>query len=260
MNHSFLGATTAALPSRVTVGGYPSRRRQPTDRVQMHRALGEHLGRTSLARGLSAAIVARHLVRGEASAHAADFYLEAANSARNGNQTPLAVRYYNRALNCLREGDARRINVHESLESIFRVLGRRRDRIRHLEALRKLARQAATPSVGCLALLRSARFDLDEGRLAHGLPVARRAAEVSGGSQLANLEIEAEALVSEFLRELGDVQGALAACDRALAACNPNVNPNVPPRARAEVQRRDHEPWDHGGETSRRAGAFIGRT
>jgi serine/threonine protein kinase/tetratricopeptide (TPR) repeat protein len=210
---------------------------EPTDRVQMHRALGEHLGRTSLARGLSAAIVARHLVRGEASALAADFYLEAANSARNANQTPLAVRYYNRALNCLREGDARRINAHESLESIFRVLGRRRDRIRHLEALRKLARQAATPSVGCLALLRSARFDLDEGRLAHGLPVARRAAEVAGGSQLANLEIEAEALVSEFLRELGDVQGALAACDRALAACNPNVNPNVPPRARAEVHR-----------------------
>ncbi|MEO6417871.1 MAG: protein kinase [Polyangiaceae bacterium] len=210
---------------------------EPTDRVQMHRALGEHLGRTSLGRGLSAAIVARHLARGEAMPLAADFYLEAANSARNGNQTQLAVRYYNRALNCLSPGDSRRINAHESLETIYRVLGRRRDRIRHLEALRKLARHLATPSVGCLALLRSARFDLDEGRLAHGLPVARRAAEVAGGAQIANMEIEAEALVSEFLRELGDVQGALAACDRALAACNPNVNPNVPPRARAEVHR-----------------------
>ena len=36
-------------------------------------------------------------------------------------------------------------------------------------------------------------------------------------------------------RELGDVQGALAACDRALAACDPKVYPNMPARARAEV-------------------------
>jgi tetratricopeptide (TPR) repeat protein len=43
--------------------------------------------------------------------------------------------------------------------------------------------------------------------------------------------------VSELLRELGDVQGALAACDRALAACDPKVHPNVLPRARAEVLR-----------------------
>src|SRR6185436_19509907 len=50
-------------------------------------------------------------------------------------------------------------------------------------------------------------------------------------------EIDAEALVSELLRELGDVQGALAACDRALAACDPKVNPSVSSRARANVLR-----------------------
>jgi serine/threonine protein kinase/tetratricopeptide (TPR) repeat protein len=209
----------------------------PTDRIQMHRALGEHLGQTSLGRGLSAAIVARHLARGEAGSQAADFYLEAANAAKNGNQTQLSLRYYNRALGHLHPNDLRRIVAHESLESILRVLGRRRERIRHLESLRKLARRANSPRVACLALLRTARFDLDEGRLAHGLPIARQAAEVAHSAQHANFEIEAEALVSELLRELGDVQGALAACDRALAACNPNVNPNVPPRARAEVLR-----------------------
>ncbi len=55
--------------------------------------------------------------------------------------------------------------------------------------------------------------------------------------KIAPLEIEAEALVGEFLRELGDVQGALAACDRALSASDPKVNPGVPQRAHAEVLR-----------------------
>ena len=208
-----------------------------TDRVAMHRALGTHLGKTPLGRGISAAIVARHLARGDAGPEAAGFYLEAADAARIGNQTQLAVRYLNRALACLPATDPRRLHAHEALETIFRVLGRRRDRMRHLDSLRQVARRAATPRAACLALLRIARFDLDEGRLAKGLPVARRAAEVAHASTLANFEIEAEALVSELLRELGDVQGALAACDRALAACNPNVNPSVPPRARAEVLR-----------------------
>jgi len=210
---------------------------EPLDRVVMHRALGEHLGGTNLGRGLSAAIVAKHLARGEAGDKAADFYLEAALAARNGNQVQLAVRYFNRALSFLPASDPRRIRVHEALESIFRVLGRRRERIRHLDTLRKLARAQGTPRVTCLALLRSARFDLDDGRLAHGLPLARRAAEVAHGNQIANYEIDAEAMVSDFLRELGDVQGALAACDRALAACNPNVNSTAPPRARADVLR-----------------------
>ena len=209
----------------------------PGDRSTMHRALGGHLGTTNLGKGLSAAIVARHLARGNADDEAASYYIEAANAARNGNQIHLAVRYYSRALSCLGAHDPRRVVAHESLEALHRVLGRRRERIRHLEALRKLARVLGTPRIACLALLRTARFDLDEGHLARGLPIARRAAEVAHTTQNANFEIEAEAIVSEFLRELGDVQGALAACDRALAACNPTVNPHVPARARAEVLR-----------------------
>ena len=209
----------------------------PHDRIGMHRVLGIHLGGTNLGRGLSAAIVAKHLARGEAGDKAADFYLEAGLAAKNGNQVQLAVRYYNRALSFLPPGDARRVAAHEALESIFRVLGRRRERVRHLGALRKLARDQGTPRVTTLALLRSARFDLDQGRLAHGMPFARCAAEVAHAHQIANYEIEAEAMMSDFLRELGNVNGALAACDRALAVCEPNVNPNAPPRARADVLR-----------------------
>jgi tetratricopeptide (TPR) repeat protein len=202
------------------------------ERVRMHKNLGEHLAETSIARGLSAAIVARHFARGEVPERAGVFYLEAANAARAGYQTPLAIRYFNRAIANLPESDARRLAAHEALEAMYRMLGRRRERIKHLEAMRKLARVLATPRAACLALLRTARFDLDEGRLTKGLPVAERAAEIAHSSGYSQHEIEAEELVTELLRELGDVQGALAACDRALSACESS---NVPPRARAEV-------------------------
>jgi len=206
-------------------------------RTRMHRDLGEHLAQTSLARGLSAAIVARHLARGEAGARAVEFYLEAANAARAGYQTPLAIRYFQRALSHMPVGDSRLLAAHEALEAIYRVLGRRKERVKHLDALRRVAKEIGTPRAVCLALLRTARFDLDEGRLSHGLPVARRAAELSASAGLATAQIEGEGLASELLRELGDVQGALAACDRALAACDPKVNGNVPPRMRADVLR-----------------------
>jgi serine/threonine protein kinase/tetratricopeptide (TPR) repeat protein len=210
---------------------------EPEARVRMHRALGEHLATTSLARGLSAAIVARHLARGNSGPRAADFYLEAGASARNGYQTQVAVRYYHRALALLPEHDPRRIVAHEALEATYRVLGRRRQRVRHLESLRKLAKIVGTSRYVCLALLRTARFEFDEGHLVKGVGVARRAAEVAHGAKIATLEVEAESMVGEFLRELGDVQGALAACDRALSASDPKVNPGVPQRAHAEVLR-----------------------
>ncbi len=207
------------------------------DRIQMHRALGEHLKTTSLARGLSAAIVARHLARGEAGEQASELYAEAGHAARAGNQTQLAIRYLKRATHHLSPHDPRQLNLQAELETLYRMLGRRRERIHHLDALRLCARRIGTPRATCIALLRSARFFYDEGKLASGLPVARLAAEIAHGASMTQLEVEAEALVSEFLRELGDVQGALAACDRALATCNPALNPNLPPRLRADVLR-----------------------
>lgn len=208
-----------------------------TTRVRMHRALGEHLAQTSLARGVSAAIVARHLVRGESTERAAHFYLEAANAARAAYQTALAIRYYQRAATHLSPDDPRRLGVHEALEATFRHLGRKRERVQHLEIMRATAKAIGSSRAACLALLRTARYDYDEGHLSHGLPIARQAAQLAHAHHFANFEIEAEMLVSELARELGAVQEALAASDRALAACNPKVNPAVPARVRADVLR-----------------------
>ena len=127
--------------------------------------------------------------------------------------------------------------AHEALESSYRVLGRRRDRLSNLKALRRLVRSVGTPRAVCLGLLRSARYQFDEGHLARGALVAKHAAEVAHAAKTASLEVEAEALVSDFLRELGDVQGALAACDRALAAFDPATDARVPPRLQGEVLR-----------------------
>jgi tetratricopeptide (TPR) repeat protein len=133
--------------------------------------------------------------------------------------------------------DVRRVAAHESLESLYRMLGRRRERVRHLKALRRIARQFGTPRAACLGLLRTARYEFDEGRLARGVVVAQQAAKIARGAGLPVLEMEAEARLSEFLRELGDVQGALAACDRALAAFDPAAAERVPPQQQGEVLR-----------------------
>lgn len=207
------------------------------DRVRMHRALGEHLAGTSLARGLSAAIVARHLARGHRYDRAADFYFEAGAAARASYQTRLAIRYYLRANSYLGGDDKRRFVTHEALENAYRMIGRRRERLRHLKALREIARHLGTPRAVCLGLLRSARYDFDEGGLARGVAVARKAAHIARTCALPVFEMEAEARVSEFLRELGDVQGALSACDRALSAFDPKHAERVPPRQRGEVLR-----------------------
>jgi serine/threonine protein kinase/tetratricopeptide (TPR) repeat protein len=207
------------------------------DRVRMHRALGEHLANTSLARGLSAAIVARHLARGQSFERATAFYLEAGTAARASYQTQLAIRYFRRAAAHLGPHDRRRLHAHEALESAYRMLGRRKERLRHLEELRRIARHLGTPKAACLGLLRSARFEFDEGLLARGVNVAQQAARIARMSGLPAFEMEAEARVSEFLRELGEVQGALAACDRALAAFGPTATERIPPRQRGEVLR-----------------------
>jgi len=207
------------------------------DRVRMHRAIGEHLAGTSLARGLSASIVARHLARGDSPSRAAHFYLEAATAARAAYQIPLAIRYYLRALAHLDATDARGVQANESLESLYRMLGRRKERVAHLNALRRLARRSGTAKVVSLGLLRSARYEFDEGRLSRGVIVAQQAAVIARTAGLRLSLMEAEARVSEFLRELGDVEGALAACDRALATFEPSARERIPPHQEGEVLR-----------------------
>ncbi|MRG91058.1 serine/threonine-protein kinase PknK [Polyangium spumosum] len=203
-------------------------------RSRMHLSLGEHLSRTPLARGLSAAIVARHLARGEAAVPAAEMYLEAAAAARATHQEQLALRYYLRALSLLPPEDPRRMTAHAALEAIYRHLGRRSERRKHLEALRKLARQSGKARSVALALVRTARLDCDDGHLARGLPVAQRATEIARIARQPALEVEAYTILAEVLGDLGDVQGAIDACERALEVTQAG---KLPPRLRAEVLR-----------------------
>ncbi len=203
-------------------------------RAKMHRALGEHLAGTPLSQGLTAAIVARHLARGLAKSQAAELYLTAAAAARSSYQTQLATRYYRRALAMMDEDDQRRLEGHEALENMYRVQGRWRERRKQLVAFRQLARDSGKPRWVSTALLRTARFELDEGHLARGLISAQRAEQVAGQAGSAVLEVQAQSLMAEMLRDLGDMQGALAACDRALETSQSH---DVPPRLRAEVLR-----------------------
>ena len=223
-------------------------------RVRMHRLLGEHLSTTALAHGLSAAIVARHLARGEDPGAAAELYIEAANAARNGHQAPLAQRYYQRALTLLPASDSRRMLAHESLEAIYRNLGRRRERRSHLTALRRLARESGQARWAALALVRTARLDLDEGYLVRGLPVAQRACEVTRIARKPSLEVEALTILSEILRELGDIPGAIDAVERALQVASTG---GLAARARAEVLRAKGVPLRYGGRVNEAVEAYA---
>jgi eukaryotic-like serine/threonine-protein kinase len=203
-------------------------------RERMHRRLGQHFATTQLAQGLTAAIVARHLARGKSPGEAAELYLTAASVARASYQVHLSTRYYRRALALLEDGDLRRLEAHEALENTTRFQGRWRERRKQLVALRQLSRKASSPRWAATALFRTARFEQDEGHLARGLTSARRAEQMAHQANMPVLEAQTQALMSEMLRDLGDMQGALAACDRALVTAG---HPDVPPRFRAEVLR-----------------------
>ncbi len=207
---------------------------EPAARSGMHRQLGERLRSTGLARGLSAAIVARHLARGDAPAPAAEMYMEAASAARASYQTALATRYFHRALSLLPEHDLRRFGAHEALESVYRMTGRRRERRKQLEEMRALAKTSKLPRVITVAMLRTARLDLDEMHLARGLPIAQKAITIAETTRNPNLLVESHALVIEFLRELGDVEGALRAANEALVIAQ---GAQVSHRLKADVLR-----------------------
>ncbi len=203
-------------------------------RVRMHRDLGEHLSRTALGRGLAAAVVARHFARGGAKPQAAVFYLEAANAARASHQTPLAKRYYRRVLSLLPEDDLRLLDVHEAMQAICRTQGRWRERRQHLARLRRLSRVSGRPFWVATALLSTAQFELDSARLAKALFSAQRAEMVSERAESPVLLVQARMLIGEILHDIGDMQGALAAVDRARTTA---AHEAVPPRLRAEVLR-----------------------
>ncbi len=203
-------------------------------RSRMHHDIGMLLLETPLAKGLTAAVVAKHLARGGAREQAGALFLEAGHTARNSHQLALARRYYRRAVALLPDGDTGTLEAHEALEALFRMQGRWRERRSHLRSLRQLARQKKSPRWVATALLATAQFELDSGRLAKGLESAQRGELVATQAGSAGLEVRARALIAETLHDLGDMQGALAAVDRALSTADTN---EVPARQRAEVLR-----------------------
>jgi len=203
-------------------------------RARMHRRLGEHLANTPLARGLSAAIVAHHLELGQAPAQAAEHYLEAAQAARQVYQTQLGLRYWERTLQLLPLGDSRRMVAHEALEGYYRHLGQGAKRREHLAALRRLARASRQARWAAVALARTARLYLDKGADPKASTMAERAADMARLADSAEAEVQALTVLCDLQRDLGDVDGALQACERALEVAGSG---QVSARARAQVLR-----------------------
>src|SRR5260221_4537303 len=207
---------------------------EPSDREAMHKKVGMLLARQRAAEGLGRAIMAQNAARGNARAEAAGFYLEAASAALASYQLVLAARYYRRAVKLAPRLDPSRLAAFEALETIARIQGKWRERRRYLASLRQLSRETERPYWVAVSLIRTARFDLDAGRLARGLTLAKKGEIVARATHSARLEVEAQLLMAEMLRDLGDMQGALAACDRALDTAGRS---SVPARLRAEVLR-----------------------
>ena len=118
-------------------------------RARMHRRLGEHLAKTPLARGSRRAIVARHLARGEAPEPPPSSTSRPPSAARNAHQTQLALRYYQRALALLPADDPRRLDrARGARGDLPRTSAGARERARHLDALRALARESGAGALG----------------------------------------------------------------------------------------------------------------
>ncbi len=203
-------------------------------RARMHRALGELLAEGPQGKGLNAAVVARHLARGGATDQAVELYLEAAGAARGSYQMPLATRCYKKVVAMLPASDLRLLEAHEALEAIARNEGKWRERRAHLSRLRKLARTSHKGYWIATALIRTARYELDGGQLARARVSAERGEQASLASGAQVIVVQAQALLAEVLRDLGDMQGALSAVDRALENAEAG---EITARLRAEVLR-----------------------
>jgi eukaryotic-like serine/threonine-protein kinase len=205
---------------------------EPGRRRKMHRRVGALLAAEPSCRGLGAVTAARHFELGGEGAIAAGLYVEAADAARAGRQGPLALRYYRRVVELAPETDVRRLRAHASLESIYRELGRPRERSLHLKQLRQAARRLGGARPAALALSASSRYVLDAGgEPGRALGLARGAVESARLARDPGLELEGLVLTAECLQKLGDPAGALEAFDvaRGVGA--------APPASRAEALR-----------------------
>jgi eukaryotic-like serine/threonine-protein kinase len=202
------------------------------ERAYMHQRLGERLAEGAAARGLGAALVARHLERGKKPQQAAGFFLEAAAVARRSFQLQLAIDYYLGALDVLPVDDPRRLEPLSELETIARLQGRWRERKQYLTELREAARRSASVHWIATALLRHAQFDVDGGHLKEGLHLAELCERIAHDGNHFPLEAQAQSQRAQILRDTGDMKSALAACQIALETVQ---HRDVPLPLRAEV-------------------------
>ncbi len=204
------------------------------DRVNMHRRIAQHLSQSPSS---SPGRIARHLEQAGERDLAAESYLDAALAALAVYSNREALRFFGKALILLPPEDQdRRFRVHEGREQILRHLGRPHEQLRELEAMRSLAARGGGARRRAIALLRFARFDLDNARIGEVddlLPQALEAARLAGDVKL---ELDALRLEAEMARNRGEPQRALEACDQALerAGTDPEL---LSPRASILVQK-----------------------
>ena len=187
-----------------------------SDRARMHRRIGAQLaglGRTAV----PPARIARHFERAGDHQSAADAYLAAAAAARSVYSNRDALRFYARALALFPADSPQRFAAHEGREQILRGMGRRRDQLFELEAMRAYADRLGTAPMRATAYNRLARYELDGSHTSGVDALLERALEAATEAGDPSAEIEALRLTAQLAREVGDVERALDATERALS-------------------------------------------
>jgi len=201
-----------AVVREVAYGGL-----DPADRARMHRKIGERLALDKSARGAGAARVARHLELAGDTLAAARHYLEAADAARALYSNREALHFFSKASQLLPPASKDRFLAHEKREQILRGLGRRREQLNELEALRKIATAAGDASQMALALNRLGRFYVDVGRSENAVKAVQAALDVAQRARDRGAEVEALRIMAAVHREQGEYAKGVECCDRALS-------------------------------------------
>jgi tetratricopeptide (TPR) repeat protein len=205
----------------------------PTRARACHRSSASTSRRHPLGRGLSAAIVAATSRAASPRRWPPSSTSRRRRAARNTNHAQLAQRYYHRALSLVPEDDRSAASSPTRPSRPSTATSAAGGAAPPPLALRRLARRAARDPWAALALIRTARLELDEGVLARGLPIAQRAAEIARLAKNARSRSRRSRCCREILRDLGDTQGA---SPRASARSRSEGRLPAAP-ARAEVLR-----------------------
>jgi serine/threonine protein kinase/predicted ATPase len=167
----------------------------------------------------STADLARHLELAGEHAEAGLRYLAAGEEAAQAYSNAEALRFYTKALALLPPDHHARFTVHEHREQLLRGLTRRRDQLREIASMRRLARRAEDGARLALTLNRLARLLLDAGKPENAGRVLARTLDVARRSGDRGAEVEALRQRAVHEKDLGRYQEALATCKEALERC-----------------------------------------